>query len=88
MMDKIQPQTEPLVELDYQGVHVTVLGTAHVSKASADMVRTLLESGAYDSVAVELCQSRHKPGAGLDRHRHRPRPGPTPGDPAAPSTDP
>ncbi len=59
-MDKKQLQSEPLVELEYQGVRVTVLGTAHVSKASADMVRTLLESGAYDSVAVELCKSRHK----------------------------
>ena len=60
MMDKTQIQEEPLVELKYQDVRVTVLGTAHVSKASADTVRTLLESGEYDSVAVELCQSRYK----------------------------
>ena len=59
-MDKTQLQEEPLVELKYQGARVTVLGTAHVSKASADIVRILLEGGEYDSVAVELCESRYK----------------------------
>jgi len=36
-----------------------LLGTAHVSRASAEEVRTEIESGAYDSVAIELCESRH-----------------------------
>lgn len=36
-----------------------LLGTAHVSRASADEVRAEIESGAYDSVAIELCESRH-----------------------------
>jgi len=36
-----------------------LLGTAHVSRASADEVRAEIESGAYDSVAIELCDARH-----------------------------
>ena len=59
-MNKAELQREPLVELEYGSTRVAVLGTAHVSKASADTVCTLLESGEYDSVAVELCQSRYK----------------------------
>lgn len=39
---------------------VTMLGTAHVSKASADKVQELIATGEYDAVAVELCPSRHK----------------------------
>ncbi len=37
----------------------TLVGTAHVSRASADEVRALIESGDYDSVAIELCDARH-----------------------------
>jgi len=51
---------EPLEEIEYQGTRVAVLGTAHVSKASTDKVQQLLESDAYDTVAVELCESRYK----------------------------
>lgn len=36
-----------------------ILGTAHVSRASADEVRTEIESGQYDAVAIELCDARH-----------------------------
>ncbi|MBK1645564.1 conjugal transfer protein TraB [Thiocapsa imhoffii] len=49
---------EPKREIDLADVRVTLLGTAHVSRASAEEVRTLLRSGDYDAVAVELCQSR------------------------------
>jgi pheromone shutdown-related protein TraB len=38
---------------------ITVLGTAHVSRASAEEVEALIRSGDYDAVAVELCPSRH-----------------------------
>nr|WP_163501912.1 TraB/GumN family protein [Halomonas socia] len=37
----------------------TLLGTAHVSKESADEVRALIRSGDFDAVAIELCASRH-----------------------------
>ncbi|MFK7159466.1 TraB/GumN family protein [Marinospirillum sp. MEB164] len=36
----------------------TLLGTAHVSKQSADEVRALIQSGEFDAVAIELCPAR------------------------------
>ncbi len=39
---------------------LTLLGTAHVSQASADKVKELLTSGLYDIVALELCDGRHR----------------------------
>jgi len=41
-------------------VHYTLLGTAHVSRASVDAVYHHLEHGKFDAVAVELCASRHR----------------------------
>ncbi len=53
-------QQEPVVTLEIgEGRRITLLGTAHVSRASAEKVRELLDSGDYDAVAVELCPSRH-----------------------------
>jgi len=52
-------QDEPIFEHTLAGKKITVLGTAHVSKASADKVRELLETGHYDGVAIELCPSRY-----------------------------
>ncbi len=48
-----------MVTLEVGDGQVTVLGTAHVSKASAEKVRELLASEAYDAVGVELCPSRY-----------------------------
>ncbi|NOY72542.1 MAG: TraB/GumN family protein [Gammaproteobacteria bacterium] len=50
---------EPLHLAEISDTRVTLLGTAHVSKASAEKVRELLNSGDYDAVAIELCPSRH-----------------------------
>ena len=50
---------EPLTTVDTHGTRITILGTAHVSRASAEMVRHLLTSERYDAVAVELCPSRY-----------------------------
>jgi pheromone shutdown-related protein TraB len=49
---------EPQVELQVGDTQVTLLGTAHVSRASAEQVRRLIEGGGYDAVAVELCRAR------------------------------
>lgn len=49
-------QPHEIVERD--GVHYTLLGTAHVSRASVDAVRAAVASGEYDSVAVELDPGR------------------------------
>ncbi|MGD8595298.1 MAG: TraB/GumN family protein [Gammaproteobacteria bacterium] len=53
------PEQEPIKTIKLKNAEVTLLGTAHISRASADKVKELLESGHYDSVAVELCPSRH-----------------------------
>ncbi|MCU7835256.1 MAG: TraB/GumN family protein [gamma proteobacterium symbiont of Taylorina sp.] len=52
-------QDEPVYHHQLVGKSITVLGTAHVSKASADKVKELLASGQYDGVAIELCPSRY-----------------------------
>ena len=54
-----QVNEEPTSKISRNGTNLTLLGTAHVSRASADKVREMLESGEYDAVAIELCPSRH-----------------------------
>ena len=49
---------EPKVTLTLESTHITILGTAHVSQTSADAVKTLIHSGDFDHVAIELCDSR------------------------------
>lgn len=51
--------TTPPETLSFNGMDITLLGTAHVSRASAEQVRELLQSGTFDAVAVELCPSRY-----------------------------
>ncbi|OLO04783.1 MULTISPECIES: TraB/GumN family protein [Salinicola] len=46
--------------VDLADHHLTLLGTAHVSQASADEVSELIRSGEFDAVAIELCASRHQ----------------------------
>lgn len=50
----------PRQVVDSGDTRYTLLGTAHVSRASADEVRALIRSGEFDAVAIELCPSRHK----------------------------
>ena len=56
----LQIAGQPVVALDRDGVHYTLLGTAHVSKASIDAVLAAIDSGRFDAVAVELDEQRHK----------------------------
>ena len=51
---------QPIVELERDGVHYTLLGTAHVSKTSIDAVLAAIDSSRFDAVAVELDEQRHK----------------------------
>jgi pheromone shutdown-related protein TraB len=51
--------SEPLYTLEHGGRRITLLGTAHISRASADKVRELIATGEYDAVAIELCPSRY-----------------------------
>ncbi len=41
-------------------VEITLLGTAHVSPASARAVTELIARGDYDTIAIELCASRQR----------------------------
>jgi len=50
---------QPLRHLSRDGVEYTIIGTAHVSRASAEAVRDMAGSGEYDAIAVELCQARY-----------------------------
>lgn len=53
-------ENHPLYTFAHRDQLITVLGTAHISSASADKVRELLQSEEYDAVAVELCAGRHE----------------------------
>jgi len=44
--------------LTYNGKNITILGTAHVSQKSADLVREIIEDEKPDTVCIELCDSR------------------------------
>lgn len=50
---------EPTEEVLIGDSRVLLLGTAHVSRSSAEKVRELLRGDAFDAVAVELCPSRY-----------------------------
>lgn len=49
---------QPCQVVERDGVRYTLLGTAHVSQASVEAVRAAIDSGAYDTVAVELDPGR------------------------------
>jgi pheromone shutdown-related protein TraB len=49
---------QPTAIVERDGVRYTLLGTAHVSKASVDAVRAAIASGTFDEIAVELDPQR------------------------------
>jgi len=58
--DKITGENqEPMATVMIGHSRITLLGTAHVSRTSAEKVKELIETGDYDAVAVELCPSRY-----------------------------
>ncbi len=46
--------------LKYEGREITLLGTAHVSRESADLVASVIEEERPDTVCIELCDSRYQ----------------------------
>jgi pheromone shutdown-related protein TraB len=57
----IQPSAldgQPVARVVRDGVEYVLLGTAHVSRASVDAVRAMLDNEPFDAVAVELCANR------------------------------
>ena len=45
--------------LDYDGKRIFLVGTAHVSKESAELVKRIIEDEHPDSVCVELDEDRY-----------------------------
>jgi pheromone shutdown-related protein TraB len=60
MSDTIQAllAQEPHLRMQLGETEIVLLGTAHVSPTSARTVADLVASGAFDTVAIELCLSR------------------------------
>lgn len=50
---------EPIQSLSINESNITILGTAHVSRASADKVQELIQSSEFDVICIELCPSRY-----------------------------
>jgi len=50
---------QPIEKLTINNCAITLLGTAHVSKASAEAVESLINNNDYDAIAIELCPSRY-----------------------------
>lgn len=54
-----QWRNQPVAEVERDGVHYTLLGTAHVSHQSTEAVRESVSSGEFDAIAIELDPQRH-----------------------------
>jgi len=62
MSQEIQAETgpepveneQPIRHVVRDGVDYTIIGTAHVSRASAEAVKDLAGTGDFDAIAVEL----------------------------------
>lgn len=46
--------------LTYEEKEIVLIGTAHVSHESAELVQRVIEEQKPDTVCVELCQSRYQ----------------------------
>ncbi len=66
-MDKISNNDQAIHHLNYEDKEIIIVGTAHVSKESAELVTTIIEDEKPDTVSVELCQSRYQ--SILDREK-------------------
>ena len=51
---------QPVLEVRAGGVTYTLLGTAHVSVKSLEAVIAAIDSGTFDTIAVELDANRHR----------------------------
>ena len=51
---------QPIARVTRDGVEYTLLGTAHVSRASVAAVRELVAAEDFDAIAVELCDTRYR----------------------------
>jgi pheromone shutdown-related protein TraB len=58
------PQTaaadQPIIRVHRDGTEYVLLGTAHVSRRSAEAVREIIAAESFDAIAIELCEHRAK----------------------------
>jgi pheromone shutdown-related protein TraB len=54
----VEKQDDIIKVVQFGDTEVTLIGTAHVSQLSVEMVEEHIQTGDYDCVAVELCPSR------------------------------
>ena len=52
--------SENIHRIDLDGREIILIGTAHISKASVEEVKTLIEAEKPDTVCIELCQARYQ----------------------------
>ena len=53
--------TEDIIKtIQHNGSTITLVGTAHVSHKSVQLVEEKIRTGDYDCIAVELCPARHQ----------------------------
>lgn len=49
---------QPIRRIHRDGVEFVLLGTAHVSRRSAEAVREIIAAESFDAIAIELCEHR------------------------------
>ncbi len=62
--------SENIHRLDLEGREIILVGTAHISKASVEEVKTLIESEKPDTVCIELCHARYQAITESDRWKN------------------
>ena len=62
-------ETDPILHLRGDDKEILIVGTAHVSRQSAELVARIIESEKPDTVCVELCDSRYQAISQKDRWR-------------------
>lgn len=55
----VQKANQNIMRLHIDNREVVLVGTAHVSRESAELVKSVIEAESPETVCVELCQSRH-----------------------------
>ncbi len=58
---------DPIHRLSFDDKEIVLIGTAHVSQQSVDLVKEMIETEAPDTVCVELCPSRYQTISQKDR---------------------
>lgn len=57
---ELKNNPDPIHRLSYENKEVVLIGTAHVSQQSVDLVKEVIETEKPDTVCVELCSSRYQ----------------------------